>query len=153
MTIREATTSDYQDMIALHSDTVQRVCASLYAADAVEEWSTRNTIEKFERFAPKTKMWVATEEDTLLGFAITPTANPKVWFCYVSADHQKKGVGSRLLKKVEDYWRERGAKTIVLDASLNAVTFYESHGYRQVKEDVFQMKQHVLPIVLMEKSL
>lgn len=56
---------------------------------------------------------------------------------YVHSDHWGEGIGSRLLERVETEARERGRETValvVLDGNERARSFYERHGYEQVRE-------------------
>jgi len=47
----------------------------------------------------------------------------------VDEDYRKKGIGSRLLKKLEEAAIERKAEQIVLNARENALVFYKKNGY------------------------
>ena len=58
----------------------------------------------------------------------TPT-EAQVRFMAVDPRAQGCGLGSRLLRSLEDRAREAGAKRIVLNARESAQRFYEQHGY------------------------
>lgn len=62
------------------------------------------------------------------------TAEAEVTGVYVRPSVARTGVGSAVLAALERRTRERDARTIGLSASLNAVPFYESHGYERVRE-------------------
>ena len=47
----------------------------------------------------------------------------------VHADHQKRGLGARLVKRLEDELRARGFKEVVLHSRSAVVPFYEKLGY------------------------
>ncbi|UIP00864.1 GNAT family N-acetyltransferase [Halobaculum sp. CBA1158] len=53
---------------------------------------------------------------------------------YVHPDHAGAGVGSLLLSDLEREARDRGLASLGMHASLNAVGFYERHGYERVRE-------------------
>lgn len=53
---------------------------------------------------------------------------------YVHPDHAGAGVGSVLLSDLEREARDRGLASLGMHASLNAVGFYERHGYERVRE-------------------
>jgi N-acetylglutamate synthase-like GNAT family acetyltransferase len=50
----------------------------------------------------------------------------------VRTDLQSSGIGTKVLRFVEDHARSKGIKRLVLDARDNAVKFYEKNGYSVV---------------------
>jgi len=54
---------------------------------------------------------------------------------YMAVDERYRniGIGSRMLKKLEEKARRRGVEKIILDARENAVEFYRKNGYRVVR--------------------
>ncbi len=48
---------------------------------------------------------------------------------YVHPSAGRRGVGARILQKLEKLTTERGVEHLALDASLNAEAFYTRHGY------------------------
>jgi len=48
----------------------------------------------------------------------------------IHSDWQKKGIGSTIVRHIEQTAKKMGEKYIVLDARENAVKFYEKLGYR-----------------------
>ena len=75
----------------------------------------------------------------------------QIRFMAVEPRFQNTGLGSVILKKLEDEVRQLGAKYIVLHARDTAIPFYEGHGYKMVSQS------HVLfesiPHFLMKKDL
>jgi ribosomal protein S18 acetylase RimI-like enzyme len=54
---------------------------------------------------------------------------------WVEASHRRAGLGSALLRAVEDEARRRGcAQVVLLTHDFQAPAFYERHGYRRVGE-------------------
>ena len=47
----------------------------------------------------------------------------------VSLEHRRIGLGSKMIDKLEDIAKTKGAKKIVLNARAEAIKFYESLGY------------------------
>jgi predicted GNAT family N-acyltransferase len=50
----------------------------------------------------------------------------------VCEDFRRSGIGSKMLKKLEDDAIKQGANQIILNARENAVPFYKSLGYFEV---------------------
>ena len=63
------------------------------------------------------------------------------------------GMGGHLLAFAEDLAREAGIRDVWLDASLNAVSFYEEHGWRAVESHARVRHGVEIPVVKMEKHL
>jgi GNAT superfamily N-acetyltransferase len=47
----------------------------------------------------------------------------------VLPDYQNLKIGSKMLRSIEDYAKERGIVKLVTNSALNATKFYESNGY------------------------
>jgi GNAT superfamily N-acetyltransferase len=72
---------------------------------------------------------VAEEEGKLLGTAGLEE-NEIVTF-FVLPAHQGRGIGSALLRNLEEYARAQHIAELKLDASLTGTPFYAHHGYQQ----------------------
>lgn len=78
---------------------------------------------------------VFAEDLVIASGRIEATINPKIWYAssiVVDDDTQRTGVGGILLEELEDFAREHGATQIQLWSSVDAISFYESHGYTLV---------------------
>jgi putative acetyltransferase len=62
-------------------------------------------------------------------------ADAEIRAMYVAPDYAGEGVGTALLDELESRARERDVESVVLTASLNAVPFYERHGYERLREN------------------
>jgi putative acetyltransferase len=98
-----------------------------YPEDIIQEWSARATVRRFRKNASLCKRWVAVQDNKIVGFS-DHGLNNEFWGLYVHKDYIGKGIGSRLLKIVEDSLKKRGCKKITLKAILTAKDFYRKHG-------------------------
>ena len=55
---------------------------------------------------------------------------------YVDPDHQGRGVGTKLMEKIEDLARARIVATLVVPSSVTAFGFYSRLGFSPVREEV-----------------
>ncbi|MEF8801711.1 MAG: GNAT family N-acetyltransferase [Halolamina sp.] len=62
------------------------------------------------------------------------SADAEIRAMYVAPDHASEGVGTALFRELESRARERDVESVVLTASLNAVPFYERHGFERLRE-------------------
>jgi [ribosomal protein S18]-alanine N-acetyltransferase len=78
---------------------------------------------------------VAAEQTELAGFILSAVNAPLAHIITldVAEPHRRSGVGSMLLKAMEDIICTRGVRTILLETAVNndaAVAFWQRHGYR-----------------------
>lgn len=73
---------------------------------------------------------------------------------YVRPDRVRQGVGSALLAALEAAAGEQSLLRLTLKATMNAVPFYERHGYISEGPDIAMVRGGVpLPCVKMSKDL
>ena len=56
--------------------------------------------------------------------------NARVRYMAVHNDYQKQGIGSTILKKLEQFAKKNEAQTCWLYARQNAISFYLNNGYK-----------------------
>jgi GNAT superfamily N-acetyltransferase len=85
---------------------------------------------------------VALLDNNIVGFITTLEAYEIgrevgfLWICglAVQAQYQNKGIGTKLLKHIENYAIEKGISSIILNSGfqrVNAHIFYEHNGYEK----------------------
>jgi len=75
---------------------------------------------------------VAVDGDAIVGTA--SLGEGQVHAVFVHPGRQGQGIGRCLMEAVESEARVRGERLLVLYASLSAVPFYETTGWRTVRE-------------------
>lgn len=55
----------------------------------------------------------------------------QLWALFVAPERQRLGLGSLLVRHIEDHARQHGDRQLGLSASLTGVDFYERLGYRR----------------------
>jgi ribosomal protein S18 acetylase RimI-like enzyme len=70
----------------------------------------------------------------------------QIRFMAVEPRFQNTGLGSVVLKKLEDEVRQLGAQYVILHSRDSAIPFYERHGYKIVSDSqtLFESVPHVL---------
>jgi ribosomal protein S18 acetylase RimI-like enzyme len=82
-------------------------------------------------------------EDTIVMFRL-----------YVSPQQQRKGIGESLLKNVIEHFQ--GAKKIQLHVEVmnpKGQSFYEKHGFKEIKREEEKVVNEVIEVILMEKQV
>jgi GNAT superfamily N-acetyltransferase len=76
-------------------------------------------------------MYVAVEHNKVIGTA--SLKDDKVFTVFVNPDYHGRGVGSKLMDKVEELARDKRYKILKVPSGLSSVEFYKHRGYKEVK--------------------
>ncbi len=101
----------------------------------------------------KNESWVAELENTPIGFYTLLDRNSVAWIenLWVLPEYIGKGVGRQLFAHAVKLARQRGYKTLQLEADPNALGFYEKMGMYKTGEHIGEVdgQPRVLPIMEM----
>lgn len=164
-TVREMTPGDAEAVLALHVAAARERGPRAYDREQVAAWAEKpDGVEPYldGLESGQTHQVVAERDGEVVGWGRLDRGGSEdedspvgeVSAVYVDPEHARRGVGSALLARLEDRSRELGLERLTLSASLNAVGFYEHHGYRRVERSTHGTTDGVeLPVVDMERSL
>ena len=76
-------------------------------------------------------IYVAVEDDKVIGTA--SLKGDKVFTVFVNPDYHGRGVGSKLMDKVEELAKDKKYKILKVPSGLSSVEFYKHRGYKEVK--------------------
>ena len=80
--------------------------------------------------------WLCEEDGRIVGFAMGNGEKGEMWVIAVLPDHEGKGTGTELLRRVEEWLWSKGWEEIWLttdiDITLRAYGFYRRHGWTDV---------------------
>jgi putative acetyltransferase len=103
-----------------------------YSEKAMAVWESGPSPESYRISEAESVVLVAEVESEIAGFAEASFETPELDKLYVRPAYQRRGVAGALLDAIERRVRERGVKSLSVEASLNAVPFYEQAGFRCV---------------------
>lgn len=148
MIIRDYKESDCSEMAALFYNTVHSVNAADYSKEQLNVWATGNVdLEKWNSSFLEHYTVVAVEDNKIIGFGdIDDTGY--LDRLYVHKDYQRKGAAAAICEKLE-----RGFNKIITHASITALPFFKSRGYRIVKEQTVIRDGVELTNYVMEKRV
>jgi GNAT superfamily N-acetyltransferase len=158
---RRATESDADAIAEAHRDSIRAIGPHFYPTKVVGDWCDGiNGALYIDAMARGEVFFIAIGtidgRDVVLGFAsdyqIEGTRHGTS--AYVRGAVARRGVGSSLLRLAEQYGRERGARTIRIEASLAGVAFYQRHGYVELSRGATRLRSgKAIAVVFMEKRL
>lgn len=153
MNIREATRADSEVVREVHRESIEGLGPQAYDQEQIEAWASGCESADYSSAIESDDLYyiVAEENGECLGFgsllAESPdgyeaAADAEITGIYVHPSVARDEVGTALLTNVEQKARDRGFQTLGLTASLNAVPFYEYHGYEQVGKHAHEFSSH-----------
>lgn len=129
VTLRPYRPDDAPALLALFRDTIRRVNCRDYSPPQIAAWASDDidTARWFGRFAGRF-VPVAEDAGRPVGFAgLEPDGH--IDRVYVSADHQRRGIGRLLLAAIESEARRVGLARLFTEASITAQPFFEAQGF------------------------
>lgn len=157
MQVRDSRPEDALPVFALHVAATRRLPRTHYTDEQVRDWADKRG-EGPERYDTD-DLLVAERDGEVAGFGQWDDATDsddeaaELLACYVHPDHAGEGVGSTLVDRMHAEMRAAGHDRAALTASLNAVAFYEHHGYEQVERIELEPADVAFPVVRMARDL
>ncbi|MFH1566276.1 MAG: GNAT family N-acetyltransferase [bacterium] len=150
--IRKAFRADIPKIVFIHKDCVFKINSKFYSLKVIKEWvSTINQQNVLEQF--KSTGWVVCEVDKeIVGFAQYSIKDKTLFQIQVSPKFQRKNIGAKLYKYIEEEFLKSGLKIMFLNSTLNAVPFYDRLGFRKVRGIKFELERYSVEMVKMEKT-
>ena len=154
MEIRRLQPKDAPDVCKVHSAAVIALEGGPYGKDILDAWTGAVSPDAFRLGLIEGRIggYAAVIRGDLAGFALMDGCYVRA--VYIRPEHQRTGVASALLARLEVDAVRNGISVFYLEASLNARKFYESKGFYVTKEGAFRLNDEVeMACLYMEKQL
>lgn len=151
--IRRMSPRDAAGMHRIHTRAVTAVCAAFVEPAAVEAWLHGRTAEKYVEAADTggETFWIAALEDgSVIGFA--SWRRDELVSLFVDPAHHGRGVGRALFDACEKDAAKNGHAPRRLIATLNAVSYYEALGFRQLRKSYREKQGQRIPHIEMTRD-
>lgn len=153
MEIRDAKPSDAEAIRAVHSNSIKELGTEAYSEEQVDAWAQGcESADYTSAIEAEVMAFVVAEiDDDVMAFGSLKFVSPdeyeadvdaEVTGVYVHPSVAREGVGTRIYLELEERARAPDIQTLGLSASLNAVPFYEKHGYERVREYTHEFSSH-----------
>jgi putative acetyltransferase len=158
LVIRRAVASDAEGILMAHRAAVLSKAARDYAPEILEEWAAKVESERMNQLKLKINdpcyiFVVADMNGDILGFAEAKPADKELTSCYTKPN-SVGNVGSQLLKALELAVYQAGFRDLEMDASINAVPFYQKQGYELLGYGSHQLRSGaIMSCAKMRKTL
>jgi GNAT superfamily N-acetyltransferase len=152
--IRRARPEDAASIWSVRTRAIRELCRGCYTDKEINDWASSPMPPTFATVMRDTEFFVAEQDATIIGHAFLDTDREEIAAVFVSPDHVRTGVGSRLLKTLEKRARAMGLRKLHLVSTKNATAFYASAGYVELEASLFQHPDgFALACIKMEKIL
>lgn len=115
-------------LLALFEQSVRRLGPEHYSSEQVEQWALGARHPGLVGQLREHHGWVIEQGVVPLGF-VTLSGDGHLSLLYVSADHQRQGLGSRLLETALAAARRLGLRTLTTEASAFSHALFLRHGF------------------------
>jgi len=149
--IRTATLDDIPEITSIFRDTITSINKKHYSEKQIIAWASgADDIEKWEKRINKLYFIVAEAENNILGVAYLKNGN-YLEGLFVHKDHQRQGVGSKLLRIVESQVMMNDFDVLKSDVSKTALPFYDNKYFEVLKKQKKNIKGVSFDNYLVEK--
>ena len=151
--LRTAIESDLPALAKLFNDSVRQIAPQKYSPEQVDAWAvSAMDTNFFSRFILESTTFIAEENDLILGFGGITTAG-QITSLYVRGDFNRKGIGSRLLKKILEYARINQCDRLYTEASEFSKPLFKKFGFEIYGEEETIRNGVQFQRYLMQKSI
>ena len=155
--MRQAGPSDAEHIAIAHLHSIRTLGPLFYPASVVDDWADGLTGDVYRKaMAGGEIFFIAVAEQTVLGFAsdYPREGSEHGTSVYVRGDVARQGIGTALLKRAEAEAVARGARSVLIEASLAGVEFYKANGFVEVSRgETHLMSGRPIACVFMRKVL
>jgi putative acetyltransferase len=134
--LRPGRPDDALAILAAHRSAIRQTAPSAYSPAIIDEWAPAvivpERVDTFQRWIERGEELIVVAVDSageIIGFGSIVLTNSELRAVYVGAAYGGQGVGRALLARLEDLARKAGLTELRMDASINAVPFYEANGF------------------------
>jgi putative acetyltransferase len=131
MKIRKAKKADFRKIQKIIFDAIKKIRLNPRLRKQLE---IDYNLENIEKKWKKISMFVSESREVIQGCGRLEK-NSELRMIYVNPKFQKKGFGSKMIKKLENLAKRKGFKKVHVKALPNAVGFYKRLGYKKVKKE------------------
>ena len=126
--IEKAKRQDAQTALEIRRAAILNQCVSHYPLGILEEWVNIGLSDEFVDTVEK-NFYLAKVDDQIVGTGMINIATGEIDAVFVHPQHLRKGVGTAILKFLENIATSHGLKTLTLQSTLNAAEFYRACGF------------------------
>ena len=135
MNLRQITIKDQLELKKVYFDSIQSINEKIYSKEQKRAWSSQAwNNSNFDKSITEGKGWLLSEKGIIIAFATRYPKN-RVALFYVKGKFQRKGLGSKLLQKLEDEAKKEGLDSLSTEASLISYELFLKNGWEIIRKE------------------
>ena len=132
--VREARHEDAERALSVLKRSIVELCVADHQNDpeTLAHWLANKTPERFAAWLadPSSALFVAELGEHVRGVGRVGRVG-RIQLCYAEPGYQRRGIGTAMLRALEQRARDWRLLALTLDSSLDACAFYAHHGYHR----------------------
>lgn len=150
--IRKYNIKDVYDIGHIYFDTIHIINARDYTAEQINAWAPyRNNYEKWREKLERTRPLVAVIGSKIVGFAEFET-NGHIDCFFVHHEFQRYGIGSALIREIENTAIKSNISRIYCEISITAKSFFTKMGFEIISQQSVTIRNIEMTNFMMEKK-
>ena len=152
--VRRAIEADDEAVGRVHTSAIRELSASHYTPEEIGVWSRPREPGHYVNAILSEEFYVAEKGNSIVAFGTLNSKSGEIEAVYVSPPMARRGVGSQILRVLEERARQLGLDCVHVDSALNAVSFYEKAGYERIGKSQHRLQSGgEIACVLMRKVM
>ncbi len=149
--LRKALPRDAPSIHRLHIRSVRTLCRGHYSQEQIDAWLKDRGPESYHDGINRDEMYIAESKGVIAGFGHALSGEIRAIF--VDPDFTNRGIGKDLLRRGIEMARQEHSGPVKLEATLNAVSFYQKSGFIKIKPVAVNKNGVDLPLILMQEAV
>jgi len=147
MIIKKALPTDAEEISLQRIETIKKLNSQDHEKEEMEYLLGRQTLEVLKKKIKSRDVYVMVENKKIIGSG--DLDDNEIKGLYVLSSEIKKGIGTKLLKFIEEIAKNKGIKIINICSTKSAIPFYEKNGYKLIEikkgiEKGIMMTRHLM---------
>ena len=135
MNLRQITTKDQLELKKVYFDAIQSLDEKIYNKAQKRAWSSQAWDNKnFDKSINEGKGWVLSQNGIIIAFATRYPKN-RISLLYCKGKFQRKGYGTKLIKKLEDEAKKEGLDSLSTEASLISYKLFLKNEWEIIRKE------------------
>ena len=134
--IKRATLHDAIAAFDIRCQAIRSQCVGAYTAEQMALWTRGKAEDGYDALMDK-PFYLGWVNDQPVATGMLDLDNNEVGALFVLPGFTGRGYGKAMLDHLENVARELAIEEVVLDATLNAASFYRRHGYTGDEQAVY----------------
>ena len=135
MNLRQISIKDQLELKKVYFDSIQSLDEKIYSQKQKRAWSSQAWDNpNFDKSITQGNGWLLSEKEMLIAFAIRYPRN-RIALFYCKGNFQRKGLGSKLLLKLESEAKKEGLDSLTTEASLISYKLFIKNEWEIIRKE------------------